>query len=66
MTTFAPEHAAVWFEIPVGDLARAKAFYGPVLGTPPPAEDWGGTPTPRRHRGRRPTARGRTACRRSD
>ena len=34
MTTFAPEHAAVWFEIPVGDLARAKAFYGAVLGAP--------------------------------
>lgn len=45
MTTFAPEHAAVWFEIPVGDLARAKAFYGAVLGAPLKDEDMGGNPT---------------------
>lgn len=26
-----PENAAVWFEIPVTDMKRAKAFYGAVL-----------------------------------
>ena len=26
-----PRHAVVWAEIPVTDLARAKAFYGAVL-----------------------------------
>ena len=33
MTTqsFTPENSAVWFEIPVTDLARSKAFYGAVL-----------------------------------
>lgn len=45
MTTFAPEHAAVWFEIPVGDLARAKAFYGAVLGAPLKDEMMGDNPT---------------------
>jgi predicted enzyme related to lactoylglutathione lyase len=29
----APGNAAVWFEIPVPDLARAKAFFGTVLET---------------------------------
>jgi uncharacterized protein len=31
MPTFTPQNAAVWFEIPVTDLAKAKAFYGAVL-----------------------------------
>jgi hypothetical protein len=26
-----PANAAVWFEIPVTDMKRAKAFYGAVL-----------------------------------
>src|SRR5688572_11419406 len=30
---FTPVNAAVWFEIPVTDMARAKAFYGAVLKT---------------------------------
>lgn len=45
MTTFAPENAAVWFEIPVSDLARAKAFYGAVLGAELKEETMGGNPT---------------------
>ncbi len=28
---FAPAHAAVWFEMPVSDMARAMKFYGAVL-----------------------------------
>lgn len=28
-----PTNAAAWFEIPVSDLDRAKAFYGSVVGT---------------------------------
>jgi predicted enzyme related to lactoylglutathione lyase len=32
MTTSVPENAAVWFEIPVVDQDRAKAFYAAVLG----------------------------------
>lgn len=31
MNTFVPDNAAVWFEIPVTDMDRAKAFYGAVL-----------------------------------
>ena len=31
MSKFNPPHAAVWFEIPVSDLAKSKAFYGAVL-----------------------------------
>ena len=31
MSTFVPQHAAVWFEIPVTDMERSKAFYGAVL-----------------------------------
>lgn len=27
-----PENTAVWFEIPVSDMARSKEFYGAVLG----------------------------------
>ncbi len=33
MSNFIPANAAVWFEIPVRDLDRAKAFYGSVLAT---------------------------------
>lgn len=33
MTNFLPENAAVWFEIPVTDLDRARSFYGAVLQT---------------------------------
>jgi hypothetical protein len=29
-----PPNAAVWFEIPVTDMARAKAFYAAVVGGP--------------------------------
>lgn len=29
--TFKPENAAVWMEIPVTDLSRAKAFYSEVF-----------------------------------
>ncbi|WP_159587578.1 VOC family protein [Chelativorans xinjiangense] len=31
MTPFLPAHAAVWFEIPVSDMGRAREFYGAVL-----------------------------------
>ena len=31
MTAFVPTDAAVWFEIPVSDFDRARAFYGKVL-----------------------------------
>lgn len=31
MTATAPANASVWFEIPVSDMARAKAFYGAVV-----------------------------------
>ena len=33
MTAFVPDNAAVWFEIPVSDYERARAFYGAVLRT---------------------------------
>ena len=29
-----PPNTAVWFEIPVTDMARAKAFYAAVVGAP--------------------------------
>ena len=45
MTPFAPRNAAVWFEIPVSDLDRAKAFYGAVLGAVLRDEVAGGSPT---------------------
>ncbi len=32
MESFMPQHAAVWFEIPVTDMARAKKFYAAVTG----------------------------------
>ncbi len=31
MSKFNPTHASVWFEIPVSNLAKSKAFYGTVL-----------------------------------
>lgn len=31
MTPFSPAHAAVWFEIPVSNMDRARKFYGAVL-----------------------------------
>ena len=33
MSSFTPEHAAVWFEIPVSDLKAGMAFYNAVLQT---------------------------------
>lgn len=33
MSDFTPSNAAAWFEIPVTDMDRAKAFYGAVLQT---------------------------------
>lgn len=33
MSSFTPENAAVWFEIPVNDLAAGKNFYNAVLET---------------------------------
>ncbi|MBE7202872.1 MAG: VOC family protein, partial [Parafilimonas terrae] len=32
MPNVLPPNTAVWFEIPVSDFERAKAFYGAVLG----------------------------------
>ena len=32
MAGFIPENAVVWAEIPVSDMARAKAFYAAVVG----------------------------------
>ena len=45
MSKSAPQHAAVWFEIPVTDMARAKSFYTQVLGAGFKDEDLGATPT---------------------
>lgn len=36
-----PTNAAVWFEIPVRDLAKGKAFYGNVTGQPMKDEQMG-------------------------
>ena len=44
MSSPAPNNAAVWFEIPVSDMARAKAFYGAVLDTE--LRDEAGGPNP--------------------
>ena len=44
MSKFTPENAAVWFEIPVSDMARAKAFYGAVLDTELKDENAGPNP----------------------
>ncbi|MEC9343585.1 MAG: VOC family protein, partial [Pseudomonadota bacterium] len=39
-----PVHAAVWFEIPVSDMKRAKAFYATVLQTGLTDQDGGMNP----------------------
>jgi predicted enzyme related to lactoylglutathione lyase len=39
-----PPNTAVWFEIPVTDMVRAKAFYAAVVGAP--LEDQEGGPNP--------------------
>ena len=39
-----PVNAAVWFEIPVSDMKRAKAFYGAVLQTELKDENTGPNP----------------------
>ena len=44
MNATQPQNAAVWFEIPVTDMARAKAFYGAVLETELRDEDGGPNP----------------------
>jgi predicted enzyme related to lactoylglutathione lyase len=44
MTEAPPPNVAVWFEIPVTDLVRAKAFYGAVLATELKDEDAGPNP----------------------
>jgi predicted enzyme related to lactoylglutathione lyase len=44
MPAFIPDKAAVWFEIPVTDLARARAFYGAVLGNELALEEAGPNP----------------------
>ena len=44
MNKFIPANAAAWFEIPVSDLERAKAFYGAVLQNE--LEDQQGGPNP--------------------
>ena len=44
MTAFVPANAAVWFEIPVTDLDRARAFYGAVLQNEIKAQDGGPNP----------------------
>ena len=31
MASFIPAKASIWFEIPVTDMARSRAFYGAVL-----------------------------------
>ncbi len=44
MSKFTPANAAVWFEIPVTDMKRAKAFYEAVLETE--LKDENGGPNP--------------------
>lgn len=44
MSAFKPMNAAVWFEIPVSDMARAKAFYAAVLGAELTDHDGGPNP----------------------
>jgi predicted enzyme related to lactoylglutathione lyase len=44
MDKFTPVNAAVWFEIPVSDMKRAKAFYGAVLQTELKDENTGPNP----------------------
>lgn len=47
MNAFVPTHAAVWFEIPVTDMDRAKAFYAAVLGNSLSDEEGGPNPMAR-------------------
>jgi predicted enzyme related to lactoylglutathione lyase len=42
--TFTPANAAVWFEIPVTDMDRSRAFYGAVLQTTLELEEGGPNP----------------------
>ncbi|PSM19083.1 VOC family protein [Nitratireductor sp. StC3] len=44
MTSFVPENAVVWAEIPVSDMERAKAFYGAVLDNAPADQNDGPNP----------------------
>jgi predicted enzyme related to lactoylglutathione lyase len=44
MSNFVPANAAVWFEIPVVDLDRARAFYGAVLQNEIEAQEGGPNP----------------------
>jgi uncharacterized protein len=43
MSAFNPVNALVWFEIPVTDLAKSKAFYGAVLQNQLEDLDWAPT-----------------------
>lgn len=44
MSSFMPANAAVWFEIPVADFERSKAFYGAVVGNALADEEGGPNP----------------------
>lgn len=44
--TNAPEHAVVWAEIPVSDLAKSTAFYTAVTGHPLIPQESGPNPNP--------------------
>ncbi|WP_421726366.1 VOC family protein [Bauldia sp.] len=44
MSKFTPPNFAVWFEIPVSDMARAKTFYNTVLQTELKEDDTGPNP----------------------
>jgi uncharacterized protein len=44
MSKSIPDNAAVWFEIPVADMNRAKAFYSAVLETELKDDDTGPNP----------------------
>jgi len=44
MTSFVPAKASAWFEIPVSDLDRARAFYGAVLQNEIPLTEGGPNP----------------------
>lgn len=44
MTSFVPDKASAWFEIPVSDLDRARTFYGAVLQNEIPVIEGGPNP----------------------
>lgn len=44
MPGFAPANAAVWFEVPVSDMDRSRAFYGAVLQNEIALDDTGPNP----------------------